>query len=362
MHTPTRRGFTLVELLIVIAIIGTLMALLLPAVNAARERARTMECSNNLKQLGTANTNYVSSKGQYLGWMQLKAISANSTFDPYPDTNQQNDALLSWAAMLLPQLDQQGLYDQMLSDLSQPVYQEPPKLDFFICPSDLKPVDYGTLAYVANSGRPDSSLDSNPNVGADIAANGLFHNLVPDPSLPTATATDTSKIKDGNSTTLLFAENTHKDLPFSWINTYNIPTGGSSYWQYNNADRISQSEQPFGMVWFFNETQPNLPDPTQFQPFNRDERTSAGDFINYGNSPLQGVPFRRPASLHPEIFNVVFAGGNTRALRQDLEYRVYVQLMTPDAAHSEWPFGSGASTNQALRLFQAAPPLSDDDY
>jgi prepilin-type N-terminal cleavage/methylation domain-containing protein/prepilin-type processing-associated H-X9-DG protein len=106
-----RRGFTLVELLATIAIVGVLIALLLPAVQAAREAARRIHCASNLKQLGLAMNSHASMNG---------AFPAGSNAPPGTDPNAQpgwwssNIFLrLSAHVMLLPFLELQPLYDRL---------------------------------------------------------------------------------------------------------------------------------------------------------------------------------------------------------------------------------------------------------
>ena len=78
-----RRGFTLVELLVVIAIIGILVGLLLPAVQAAREAARRMSCSNNVKQISLAIQNYESAFKRYPGLLGSSTYSAQARILPH---------------------------------------------------------------------------------------------------------------------------------------------------------------------------------------------------------------------------------------------------------------------------------------
>src|SRR5262245_25367012 len=92
-----RVAFTLVELLVVIAIIGVLVALLLPAVQAAREAARRMQCANNLKQLGLAVQNFHDTQGTLPPAYNLRHNGGNG-----------GDGYFTWFAHILPYVEQQS--------------------------------------------------------------------------------------------------------------------------------------------------------------------------------------------------------------------------------------------------------------
>jgi prepilin-type N-terminal cleavage/methylation domain-containing protein/prepilin-type processing-associated H-X9-DG protein len=106
-HTNRHRGFTLVELLVVLAIIGMLLALLLPAVQMAREAANRAACTANLRQIGCALHGYLNA------WTYFPPGGIELRIPPSDTTKKQ----LAWSLYLLPYLEQQGLYNTI--DLNQ---------------------------------------------------------------------------------------------------------------------------------------------------------------------------------------------------------------------------------------------------
>src|ERR1700754_1280668 len=133
MRRRHSHGFTLIELLVVIAIIAVLIALLLPAVQAAREAARRMQCTNNLKQLGLAMHNYHDT----LGTFPIGRMGTNYT---YPANVTNNANRRTWALSIMAFIEQGNLYNAANFAVS---FHEPQNqtvrmtlVGSFHCPSD----------------------------------------------------------------------------------------------------------------------------------------------------------------------------------------------------------------------------------
>ena len=199
--TVRRRAFTLVELLVVIGIIGVLIAILVPAIQAAREAARRMGCANNLHQLAVAAASYESTHGRF---------PAAGMVDFSQDGFQcRTGTMLSWATLLLPFLEQQALHDQIdfnRSAIDQPNESLMEQPSVLLCPADS-----ARGCYFAD---PDLTGGRRLAKGNYAAFVGPYHvdNQMEFPAIIVGQGLKAKAITDGLGNTLMFSEVRTRDL------------------------------------------------------------------------------------------------------------------------------------------------------
>ena len=229
----SRCAFTLVELLVVIAIIGVLVALLLPAVQAAREASRRTKCTNHLKQMGIALQNYADTYGT----LPCRRYGTTGTAGTAGTTNTSNrihnsGRITAFIAML-PYMEQQAMFDRIQAgdrtvsgtpiapggprgDQSWAVWNTPPAI--LKCPSDINaPRSARGHSYVFSGG------DQVANINTSFYTRGPFGRF---------TWRRLGEITDGTSNTIAMSE-IETSLPVALGGQFGIPATGSE--RYSNV-------------------------------------------------------------------------------------------------------------------------------
>lgn len=268
-ESASRRAnaFTLVELLVVIAIIGILVALLLPAVQAAREAARRSMCSNNFKQVSLALQNYADAKKSFPAGTYL--WQSNTCSNPAPGSNGYRG--WGWASFVLPYLEENGIYDRFdfrgrPIDLPSPRVNFPVTAEFvkaFLCPSEPQGPE---LVFMTGDGQNGTHQDDdcgNTNMAGvadsvDWTCDGSEPRNNGDGMLFNNSRVRFKDILDGTSHTLIIGEaigldpGSHQGFPWVTWNTLHTANGintalyqkPSSFWAV--AEMSFSSHHPGG--------------------------------------------------------------------------------------------------------------------
>ena len=293
MRQDRAKGFTLVEILVVIAIIGVLVALLMPAVQAAREAARRTTCTNNMKQLGLAILNYHD---------VFRVFPPSSTSDVEQGgwiSNPASRHLHSWRALILPFAEQGPLHatiDFSVSSLhANNLAAASTRLPIYRCPSYSGP-DFSPHANYTRFG-PRYAVANYVAMGASDAGHIYGQNsrvFEPDGTLYPLSGTRISDVRDGLTNTLMIAETREEQL-MVWIDGGMSAIVATRYDTYN-APTYAGPEAPVNYRPYF-----DYPNP----------------FVEFG-----------PSSLHPGGAFHLLDDGAVRFIGETVDTRIYIALAT----------------------------------
>jgi prepilin-type N-terminal cleavage/methylation domain-containing protein/prepilin-type processing-associated H-X9-DG protein len=307
-----RRGFTLVELLVVISIIGVLVALLLPAVQSARESARRIQCANNLHQIGVAFRTHLEATGAFPngGYTYSPATRTMCNGGPgvgIPCNYDRQD--WSWGYQILPYIGRDDIWsnasDQQVASMPVPLY---------FCPTRRRPValsagNWRTFSY------PRAMCDYAGNAGVNTLGDdnagqygdGLIDGVVVRQGFvlqggaaidtnqtanPVSTAINEARIKDGCSSTFLVGE---KRMNVSYCASQNQPDDNDGYVGGFQDDVVRWGAFPLQPDWQ--------------GPLATAQTLTPGDY-QFGSS-------------HPGVANFVFCDGSLQGIHFSVDPVVF---------------------------------------
>lgn len=292
-----RKGFTLVELLVVIAIIGILVALLLPAVQFARETARRSECSNHLKQMGLAVHEFA----------DVNKTLPSSRLGPQHAT---------WFVQIMPHVEQSGIYG--LWSLSNTYYVQRPAaqttpVPIFFCPSRRAPM-LSSQFEVSSTGLPNTQ--QYPGALGDYAGNGgqFAGAIVDDPLCRGAMCQANSQVVNSQVVT---------SSPQTRLRDFLDGTSHTFLIGEKHVPRIK-----------FGQSGPSWGDGAIYNgDFPRNFSRIAGNpKFNLGQGPddLNGPWHCKFGSYHPTVCQFVFTDGHLAALSNDTDMNILNRLAVRD--------------------------------